>query len=157
MTKQEISPQRQLWTLIFDIADKLRDGFVDEQLEHEELFHVLTVRQHKTIRAISILTEEKSEGITLKELAEYLKLAPCSVSETVEALVKLGVLDRAINPYDRRAVLITLSANALKAREAGIGYLNRNAEKVLQQMTTTEKDLFMKVLEKFYQSIHNGK
>lgn len=157
MTKKDMSVQRRLWTLVFEIADRLRDGFLEEQVECEELFQQLTVRQHKTIRAVSVLTEDKPEGVTLKELAEYLKLAPCSVSETVESLVKLDTLVREVNPSDRRAILITLSPGALKAREAGISYLNRNSDTLLRQLSPSEQTQFLQFLEKFMTSIPNHK
>jgi len=155
--KNNIPMQRQLWTLVFEIADRLRDGFLEEQVECEELFQIMTVRQHKIIRAVSILTQDKPEGITLKELAEFLKLAPCSVSETVEALVKLDTLVRKVNPNDRRAILITLSPGSLKAREAGISYLNRNADNLLRQLSPSEQTQFLQLLEKFLFSIPNHK
>ncbi len=140
---------RQLWSLIFDISDLLRDGALAEQTGAAEFLSELTVRQHKTIKAVSILTEEKPEGVTLKEVAEYLNLAPCTVSETVESLVKTQTLERRPNPQDRRAVCISLSENGKRAKAAGIRYLNNQAESVLSQLSDSDRQQFIRMLE-FY-------
>ena len=47
----------------------------------------VSIRQHQTMTLVCSLTEEKPNGITLKELAESMKLAPATVSELVESLV----------------------------------------------------------------------
>ena len=69
----------------------------------------VSIRQHQTMSLVCRLTEEKPNGVTLKELAEAMKLAPATVSELVESLVKKNFLQRVQNPEDRRAVQITLT------------------------------------------------
>ena len=64
----------------------------------------VSVRQHQTMSLVCRLTEDKPNGVTLKELAEAMKLAPATVSELVESLVRKNFLQRVQNPEDRRAV-----------------------------------------------------
>ena len=64
----------------------------------------VSIRQHQTMALVCRLTEEKPNGVTLKELAESMKLAPATVSELVESLVRKNFLQRIQKPDDRRAV-----------------------------------------------------
>ena len=54
----------------------------------------VSIRQHQTMSLVCRLTEDKPNGVTLKELAEAMKLAPATVSELVESLVKKNFLQR---------------------------------------------------------------
>ena len=91
---------------VFRLQDAFRNAAEDAQ---DVLEFDITVRENHAMAMVHRLTEEKPEGIPLKELASSMKLSPATICELVDKLVKKGLLQRVNNPNDRRAVLITLS------------------------------------------------
>ncbi|MBM2616554.1 MarR family transcriptional regulator [Actinoplanes sp. LDG1-06] len=59
-------------------------------------------------RAIGVLSHHGD--IRPGALAEHLRIAPRSATEVVDDLQRLGLAERAPDPADRRAVLVTLTA-----------------------------------------------
>jgi len=62
-----------------------------------------------TLAQCHALCEIPDSGISLKDLAGTLDLDASTLSRTVEGLVRTGLLDRTVDPADRRAVRLTLS------------------------------------------------
>ena len=91
-------------------VSRLNEAFRESTLSIGNISSIdVSIRQHQTMALVCRLTEDKPNGVTLKELAEAMKLAPATVSELVESLVKKNFLQRIQNPEDRRAVQITLT------------------------------------------------
>ena len=113
--EQNLSPDTALWRLLFQIVDSLRESALDQQRPHEiELAMNLTLRQQQLLRNICVLTEEKPEDVSLKELAASLSLTSGAASAMVEGLVRRELLERRTDEADRRAVQIRLSENGLR-------------------------------------------
>ena len=94
------------------------------------------------------LTEEKPNGVTLKELAEAMKLAPATVSELVESLVKKDFLQRVQNPEDRRAVQITLTSHGQTLLDESIKRVEGLCEKLLNGLSASERTAMLSALTK---------
>ena len=75
----------------------------------------LTFGQTRVVRAVYLMTIERPEGVSLRDLAGYLNYSSCTASIMVDALVTRGVLDRRQATDDRRKVLIRLSEATLAA------------------------------------------
>jgi DNA-binding MarR family transcriptional regulator len=108
----------------------------------------VSIRQHQTMSLVCRLTEEKPNGITLKELAESMKLAPATVSELVESLVKKNFLQRIQNPEDRRAVQITLTDHGQTLLDQCIKCVDTLCEKLLSELSASERDAMLSALAK---------
>ena len=108
----------------------------------------VSIRQHQTMSLVCRLTEEKPNGITLKELAESMKLAPATVSELVESLVKKDFLQRVQNPEDRRAVQITLTPHGQTLLDESIKRVEGLCEKLLNGLTPAERTAMLGALTK---------
>ena len=108
----------------------------------------ISIRQHQTMSLVCRLTEDKPNGVTLKELAEAMKLAPATVSELVESLVKKNFLQRIQNPEDRRAVQITLTDHGLTLLDQCIKCVNALCEKLLSELSVSERTAMLNALEK---------
>ena len=108
----------------------------------------ISVRQHQTMSLVCRLTEEKPNGITLKELAEAMKLAPATVSELVESLVKKNFLQRVQNPEDRRAVQITLTDHGQKLLDESIRCVDALCEKLIAGLSASERTAMLNALTK---------
>ncbi|SCX44093.1 DNA-binding transcriptional regulator, MarR family [Klenkia marina] len=59
--------------------------------------------------ARALLVVARSQGMRLSELAGALHIAPRSATEVVDALVERGLVERAPDPADRRAVRVQLT------------------------------------------------
>ena len=108
----------------------------------------ISIRQHQTMSLVCRLTEDKPNGVTLKELAEAMKLAPATVSELVESLVKKNFLQRVQNPEDRRAVQITLTDQGQTLLDQCIKCVNSLCEKLLSELSVSERTAMLSALEK---------
>ena len=108
----------------------------------------ISIRQHQTMSLVCRLTEDKPNGVTLKELAEAMKLAPATVSELVESLVKKNFLQRVQNPEDRRAVQITLTDHGQTLLDQCIKCVNSLCEKLLSELSVSERTAMLNALEK---------
>ena len=108
----------------------------------------VSVRQHQTMSLVCRLTEEKPNGVTLKELAEAMKLAPATVSELVESLVKKDFLQRIQNPEDRRAVQITLTPHGQTLLDESIRRVEGLCEKLLSELSPAERSSMLGALAK---------
>ena len=108
----------------------------------------VSIRQHQTMSLVCRLTEEKPNGVTLKELAEAMKLAPATVSELVESLVKKNFLQRVQNPEDRRAVQITLTDHGQTMLDQCIKCVDSLCEKLLADLSATERNAMLAALTK---------
>ena len=108
----------------------------------------VSIRQHQTMSLVCRLTEEKPNGVTLKELAEAMKLAPATVSELVESLVKKDFLQRVQNPEDRRAVQITLTPHGQTLLDESIKRVEGLCEKLLNGLTPAERIAMLGALAK---------
>lgn len=108
----------------------------------------ISVRQHQTMSLVCRLTEEKPNGVTLKELAEAMKLAPATVSELVESLVKKNFLQRIQNPEDRRAVQITLTDHGQTLLDESIRCVDALCEKLIAGLPAAERATMLNGLSK---------
>jgi DNA-binding MarR family transcriptional regulator len=79
-------------------------------------------------RALAVLRRAGPQR--LGELAEHLRIVPRSATEVVDALAERGLVERKPDPADRRATLVTLTAEGEEvatairaARKSGAGSL----------------------------------
>ena len=113
----------------------------------------ISIRQHQTMSLVCRLTEEKPNGVTLKELAEAMKLAPATVSELVESLVKKNFLQRVQNPEDRRAVQITLTDHGQTLLDKSIKCIDGLCEKLLAGLPANERAAMLSALSKITEKL----
>jgi len=113
----------------------------------------ITVREHRVLSLVCMLIEEHREGITLKQLAAVMKLAPATVSELVERLVQKDLLVRVQNPNDRRAVQITPTANTRKLMDESLRSIDAVCGKLLEGLSPAEQESVLTGLSRIADSI----
>ncbi len=107
---KEIS-EVNLCRMLNGVAENLREAWLKAQSSgHQQEIMTLTVSQHRLLRMVWLMTSRCSQGVMLKELAERLGLSSSAVSVMVDNLVRRGILQRVVQPDDRRKVMISLSA-----------------------------------------------
>lgn len=113
----------------------------------------ITVRENRVLSLICMLTEDKPSGVTLKELAAAMKLAPATVSELVERLVQKDLLVRIQNPEDRRAVQITPTKHTQKLIDDSLRSIDELCGKLLADLSPAEQKAMISGLSKMSNSI----
>ena len=64
----------------------------------------LSPHQARALRVVG-----QGDGVRLSELAEALRIAPRSATEVADGLQERGLVERAADPTDRRAVVLTVT------------------------------------------------
>ena len=130
-------------------VSRLNEAFRESTLSIGNISSIdVSIRQHQTMALVCRLTEDKPNGVTLKELAEAMKLAPATVSELVESLVKKNFLQRVQNPEDRRAVQITLTDHGQMLLDECLKAVDSLCEKLLAGLPPSERTAMLNSLTK---------
>ena len=130
-------------------VSRLNEAFRESTLSIGSISSIdVSIRQHQTMALVCRLTEDKPSGVTLKELAEAMKLAPATVSELVESLVKKNFLQRVQNPEDRRAVQITLTDHGQTLLDECLKTVDNLCEKLLAGLSPSERTAMLNGLTK---------
>ncbi|MEG1979880.1 MAG: MarR family winged helix-turn-helix transcriptional regulator [Victivallaceae bacterium] len=128
---------RKLWKTLFTLCDNVRDDMFEDisPMEKKSLL-TLTPSHRKILIAVLELREMGVEPITLKDLADHVKLTPGTISPLVEKLVSKKLLERTQNMNDRRAVDIKLAKfgeTLFQSTSAKMAFLSQCFEKVISE------------------------
>lgn len=130
-----------LGVLLVTVAARLNrlHGRVLGQLETP-----LTYRQHRLLRRVG-------EGHTsLVALATLANLTVPTVSESIDGLVRRGLLDRQENPQSRRSIVLSLTPAGRAAKEAGDVALAAVSDRLLQTVPDGDQQVLHKSLAAIY-------
>jgi len=95
----------------------------------------LTFRQHRLLRRVS-------EGhSSMAALASFGNLTVPTVSESVEVLVRRGLLNRQENPQNRRSILLSLTPAGREAKEAGDAALGAVSDRLLHAVPEERRQI----------------
>lgn len=131
-------PESDLGELLRRASHAMRHRFAD-------LLAPWDVSPHQ-LRALRVI--RANEPLRLKELADYLRISPRSVTEVVDALAERGLAERTPDPNDRRATSVSITA-AGQQLMADAGNAGRAASaEFLGRLTATERRQLARLLEK---------
>ena len=149
-----LNDELDLWYLLSDCVDELRDAVIMSHTDRQvSEFMALTARQLRLIQAVCRLTRDNTDGISLKTLAEELKLSSSAVSLMVETLVQKDKLERLQCSWDRRMVLIRLSPRGRVAVTGVREKLRRAMKEFLGDMSAAEQERTVEMLERLLSRI----
>jgi DNA-binding MarR family transcriptional regulator len=103
--------------------------------------HDLSLTQ---LRVLAILRDRRG---TIGELAGYLGLDKSTVSGLIDRAEKKGLLQRAPNPADGRAVDVFLTADGTRLAEAGAAQIARSLSSMTGKLTASEARRLTTLLE----------
>lgn len=142
------------WRLLFMTVDSLRrscEKNIDTVPRPQATF--------AQIKIMGMIFLKKSPSLMLKEIANGLNITPGAVSQTVDVLVKEGMLKRCVSKTDRRAVSISLTKKGEKLRAELEEFFTRLTERVLDGIPAEKQEVFLEVLDgiltKLNQEIEN--
>lgn len=104
----------------------------------------LTFRQHRMLRRVA-------EGHTsMAELAAFGNLTVPTVSESVEVLVRRGLMKRQENPQNRRSLLLSVTPEGLAAKEAADAALATVGDQLLHAVPEERRQLLHESLASIF-------
>jgi MarR family transcriptional regulator, organic hydroperoxide resistance regulator len=104
----------------------------------------LTFRQHRMLRRVA-------EGHTsMAALAAFGNLTVPTVSESVEVLVRRGLMNRQENPQNRRSLLLSLTPEGQAAKEAADVALADVGEQLLLAVPEEQQQLLQESLASIF-------
>ena len=101
---------KELFSLMFEMSRLLKREISRESTLMPSFLHAETLR---------FINEAERQGNlpTMRDVADYLKIAPPSATSLVNAFMKDGVIKRVADPKDRRIVRLSLSKKGLRFLE----------------------------------------
>lgn len=131
-----------------DSGDSLPDLFwaVARQLRHgnRESLAPLDISPSQA-RAVVVLTRHGT--MRLSELSEHLRIAPRSTTEVVDQLQERGLAQRAPDPNDRRATLVSLTDEGARAAAAVRARRNAESEQFFGVLSDADRAELTRILQ----------
>jgi DNA-binding MarR family transcriptional regulator len=95
-------------------------------------------------RALGVL--RRHGRIRLSDLADHLRIAPRSTTEVIDALEEHGLAQRSPDPADRRATLVTLTAEGEDLAAAVRAARRAEAEAFFGRLSDADRDDLARIL-----------
>ncbi|MBX4889292.1 MarR family winged helix-turn-helix transcriptional regulator [Rhizobium bangladeshense] len=83
------------------------------------------------------------------ELLEMTMVSSGTMTNRIDQLEKAGLVERIVNPHDRRSVLIALTEKGLATVEEAVGAHVANQQRLTRNLTAEDKAAFDRLLKKF--------
>ena len=145
MKAQDSINYEQIWRNIMRLSDSLSNS------TKSDLPNRLPLSQ---LRVVGVVYDRHPEGVMLKDIASELNLTPGAISQTVDVLVREGIVERTVSPHDRRAILLKTTENGLKQKEQHSGELNDILKKISSNIDEDSFGTFVKVLDELQKNIN---
>lgn len=139
MEKSE-SCEKRIISLIFTASRNMRQESQENDLETLER---LSIVQLETLKFIG---ERKNP--LMKEVADYLSIAPPSLTPLIDGLEKKDLLKRSSSDSDRRAILISLTKKGKEILGKAMKRKMKKMHDVFKKLTREEQQSLIRILEK---------
>lgn len=135
------------WGLINKAADLIRNCAFGIAGERSENF---TVSQQNILATVYSGPEH---GMMVKDIAMEVNLTPGAVSQTVETLVRMGIIERVQAEHDRRAVFVRQSAEGKKVHDALLKRINPVFDQVFTELREKDAEMFLEIMGRLVQKL----
>ena len=109
------------------------------------------------LRVVGVVYDRHPEGVMLKDIASELNLTPGAISQTVDVLVREGIVERTVSPHDRRAILLKTTENGLKQKEQHSNEISNILRKISSNIAPDEFTTFVKVLGELQKAMQDNR
>lgn len=130
------------WKTIAKVADRLH--WLSDDSKQRVASSTTTIAQ---TRVMIVVFDASPNGIMMKQVAQKLNLTPGAVSQTVDSLVKDGMLERYQTESDRRVIYLRLSPEGKKLYEHIEHTLSAMMHKFLSNIPLKDQETFLSVLD----------
>ena len=101
----------------------------------------LSPHQARALRVVS-----SGDGVRLSELAEALRIAPRSATEVADGLQERGLVARAPDPTDRRAVVLTVTEAGRQVQREVDDARAADAQELFGRLSATDRAELARIL-----------
>jgi DNA-binding MarR family transcriptional regulator len=101
----------------------------------------LSPHQARALRVVS-----SGDGVRLSELAEALRIAPRSATEVADGLQERGLVSRAPDPSDRRAVVLTATEAGRQVQGEVDDARAADAQELFGRLSATDRTELARIL-----------
>jgi DNA-binding MarR family transcriptional regulator len=126
-----------------DLGELLRRASHAMRHRFAELLKPWDLSPHQ-LRALRVISS--NEPLRLRELADYLRVNPRSVTEVVDALTERNLAERASDPEDRRATTVSTTAEARRLLAEVERASRVDAGDFFGRLTASERNQLAKLL-----------
>ena len=145
---ETLSKETALWKKLFQTTEKIRN--YQSRAISKGKAPDITMTQVQIIGCVLFSPEQ---SVRVRDISEELGITPGGISQQVENLVKMGLLERKTDEKDRRAVCITLSEKGKEINQWLDGFLSGLFQKLLSAVPEENRKNFVEVLDVMYQGM----
>ena len=102
------------------------------------------------LKVLGVLADHYPEPMMVKEIASELGQTPGAVSQMIDTLCHLDVLERNVVESDRRSVAVSLSATGRVQLEQFLNYVSTQIQEYLEDIPKQQLTAFCNVLHTLY-------
>ena len=146
------SKETELWKKLFQTTEMIRN-YQTRAIRTGKMPEI-TMTQVQIIGCVLFSPEQ---SVRIRDISEELGITPGGVSQQVETLVRLGLLDRKTDAKDRRAVCITLSEEGKALNRRLDNWLTLLFQRLLAGVPMEKCRIFVEVLDKMSQTLEEEK
>ena len=145
---ETVSKETTLWKKLFQTTGKIRN--YQSRAISKGKAPDITMTQMQIMGCV-LFSPEKS--VRVRDISEELGITPGGISQQVDTVVKMGLLERKPDEKDRRAVCITLSEKGEEINEWVDQFLTNLFQKLLADVPEEKRYVFAEVLDSMYQTL----
>ena len=145
---ETLSKETTLWKKLLQTTEKIRN--YQSRAISKGKAPDITMTQMQIMGCV-MFSPEKS--VRVRDISEELGITPGGISQQVDTLVKMGLLERKTDEKDRRAVCITLSEKGKEINQWVDQFLSNLFQKLLADVPEEKRWVFAEVLDSMYQTL----
>ena len=145
---ETVSKETTLWKKLLETTEKIRN--YQSRAISKGKAPDITMTQMQIMGCV-LFSPEKS--VRVRDISEELGITPGGISQQVDTLVKMGLLERKTDEKDRRAVCITLSEKGKEINQWVDQFLSNLFQKLLADVPEEKRWVFAEVLDSMYQTL----
>ena len=145
---ETLSNETKLWKKLLQTTEKIRN--YQSRVISKGKAPDITMTQMQIMGCV-LFSPEKS--VRVRDISEELGITPGGISQQVETLVKMGLLERKPDEKDRRAVCITLSEKGNEINQWVDQFLSSLFQKLLADVSEEKRRIFVEVLDAMSQTL----
>ncbi|MFJ5718190.1 MarR family winged helix-turn-helix transcriptional regulator [Neobacillus sp. NPDC093127] len=137
-------------------AQKLLKAFMQFRKTgwHEKKIGGYNPSEFKVLAAIQQGANEKNDEMKLSEISQRLQVTPPTVTQIINILEKDGLVERAIDPEDRRAVKIKLTQAGMEATAKAKNRFTEKFTGLIDYLGEEESEQLADLLDKVHHYFH---
>ena len=145
---EKLSKETALWKKLFQTTEMIRN--YQTRAIRKGRYPEITMTQLQIIGCVLFSPEQ---SVRVRDISEEIGITPGGISQQVETLVQMGLLDRKTDPRDRRAVCITLSGKGEEINRKVDQFLSSLFQRLLAGVPEEKCRIFVEVLDAMSESM----